>query len=207
MNELETLQQLDRLLKPRVRDDKSRACGDLLNKLFLPRKECLFDAIRKGRCCNEEVRGYAAILWTTVAGNMPVITLLDIYDHLVLLKREPDSAAELFALLDRNGHGVVSRQEFEDLVLQVASQLKKRAKAMHGITLLLRKLEIVFSLVVLGAIIFVYSEFIPLAHLGRSVTDLYKLRFSRARPPATLRRCGRALSLYRSLSRARLPSL
>ena len=158
MNELETLQQLDKLLKPRNRDNKSKACGDFINKLFMPRKECCFDAIRKGRCCNEETRGYAAILWTTVAGNMPVITLLDIYEHLVLLKRETDGAAEFFALLDRNGHGVVSRQEFEDLVLQVASQLKKRAAAMHGIKLLLNKLEIVFTLVVLGAIIFVYSK-------------------------------------------------
>lgn len=165
MNELETLQKLNELLQPRLLDDKARIVPNLVQKLFLPPKNCVFDAIRKGHSSDEEVMGYAAILWTTVAGNKPVLTHLDIFERLVVLRRDPEGAEELFELLDRDGNNIVSKQEFQDLVLQVALQLKNRAAAMQGITRLLGKLEIMFSMVLIGAIIFVYSmpmlPFIP----------------------------------------------
>jgi hypothetical protein len=158
VDELETLRRLNDLLVPRRSRDKAKAFTRLFRKIFLPPKSDVFDQIRAGRCNVDEVSGYAAILWSTVAGAKSVITISDIYERLLSLRRDPEGAGDLFLLLDRSHDHSVSREEFEQLVLRTAGQLRKRAAAMTGITLLLRKLEILLCLIVAAFIVFLYSK-------------------------------------------------
>jgi hypothetical protein len=158
VDELETLRRLNDLLVPRRTRDKSKFIAKLLRKIFLPPKSDVFDQIREGRCGVEEVSGYAAVLWATVAGSKPVITISDMYERLLSLRRDPGGAGDLFLLLDRSHDHSVSREEFEQLVLRTAGQLRKQAAAMTGITLLLRKLEILLCLIVAAFIVFLYSK-------------------------------------------------
>ena len=158
MDELETLQRLNGLLRPRKRHAKRALFLKFLRKIFLPRENDILNEIRQGCGTEEEVIGYAAILWTSVASTRKQITRADICQRLVQLGRDPDIGQDLFLQLDRSGDNVVTRQEFEDLVVLAAAQLKKRAGAMTGITLLLRKLEAILCILVFGLIMFIYSE-------------------------------------------------
>jgi hypothetical protein len=169
MNELDILRRLNHLIRKRSMHG-SRYIVKILRKIFMERTVDLFDAIRTGHSSDAEVQGFAVILWTTVAGNKSNILMIDIYERLVSLKRDPEGAGELFDLLDRTGEGRVSRVEFEDLVSQTATQLKKRAAAMRGISRLLRKLEIMFTILVCAAILFVYSKSECLRPLSQMLT-------------------------------------
>ena len=155
VNELEMLERLNHLVKPRSR---SKGMAKIFRKLFTPPKEHLLDAIHKGKSSDQEVRGYASILWTTVAGAETTITMADIHARLLSLKRDPDDAADLFEILDRDGDGVANRQEFEDLIAQTVQQLKSRAVAMEGISIIMKKLEFMFTVVMIVAILFLYRE-------------------------------------------------
>ncbi|KPI35349.1 uncharacterized protein AB675_9951 [Cyphellophora attinorum] len=191
MNELDILRRLNHLIRKRSMHG-SRYIVKVLRKVFMERTVDLFDAIRTGHSSDAEVRGFAAILWTTVAGNKSTITMVDIYERLVSLKRDPEGAGELFDLLDRTGEGRVSRVEFEDLVAQTAMQLRKRAAAMHGISRLLRKLEIMFTILVCAAILFVYTVFFKdtaISKLGTLWGGVVGIAFAFAAPVAELVMC------------------
>jgi hypothetical protein len=161
MDEMETLERLNELLKPYRRRDQSWILMRLIRKMFSSPKRDIFQHIRTGRSTDEEIAGYASILWTSVAGSKTEITQADICERLVELGRDPEGGRELFILLDESGDNKVSRHEFEDLVVLAATQLKKRAGAMRGITYLLRKLEFILCILVFALIMFVYSEYVP----------------------------------------------
>lgn len=162
MDELETLQHLDALVRPRKMHGNWDFLTQIVRMVFLPRKSNIFVEIRNGRSTDEEVAGYAALIWATVAGSRLDISRADICERLTELGRDPEGGRDLFILLDRSGDNKVTRLEFEELVILAAAQLKKRAGAMRGITLLLRKLEVILCFLVFGLIMFVYSkQFLP----------------------------------------------
>jgi hypothetical protein len=158
MDEMETLERLNALLRPHRKRDKVPWLMRFLRKMFRARNHDVFTAIRSGRSTDEEVMGYASIIWTSVAGSRTEITQADICQRMVDLGRDAEGGADLFILLDQSGDGKVCRHEFEDLVVLAAAQLKKRAHAMRGIMLLLRKLEVILCVLMLALIMFVYSK-------------------------------------------------
>lgn len=158
VDELETLQRLDDLLKPQEIHSKSTACMKLFRKIFLRPRKDIFDDIRHGKLGEEETAAYAAIIWSTVAGIKQEITLADICERLHDLGRDVDSGQELFLLLDSSQDNIVTRAEFDDVVMRTAQQLKRRATALSGITTLLLKLEVLLCILVAGLILFIYSK-------------------------------------------------
>lgn len=167
LDEMETLERLNALLRPYRRRDQSQILMRFLRKLFSSPKHDIFQAIRAGRSTDSEISGYASALWVSVAGIKIEISQADICERLVELGRDPEGGRELFILLDQSGDNKVSRHEFEDLVVLAAMQLKKRAGAMRGITYLLRKLEIILCIMVFALIMFVYSK-CSVPFIGRS---------------------------------------
>ena len=160
-SELDTLRDLNNLIKPHIGVEQIGIIVKILRRLFLPQESNVFDDIRQGQCDEDEVKGYAAIIWSTIAGTKPSLHLDDITRRLREMDRDPDRGEELFYLLDESCDGGVSRAELEKLVVTTAVQLKKRAAAMRGIQLLLRKLEFLLTMIVFGAIVFVYTNFFP----------------------------------------------
>ena len=157
-DELSVLRDLNNLITPHAGTDHASYVRKICKKLFLRKKDNIFDDIQAGNCDEEEIRGYAAIIWSTIAGTKDRLELSDITHRLQALNHDPDHGEDLFMLLDEGCDGRVTRDELEKLVVNTASMLKKRAAAMRGIQLLLRKLELLLTIFVFGTIVFIYSE-------------------------------------------------
>lgn len=134
----------------------------ILRSIFKPIESNCFADIRHGKCEDEQVRTYASSIWNTIAGSKSEITMQDITTRLVEMNRDPLKAEELFFMLDESCDNHVNRDELERLVLKTANQLRKRAAAMNGIQTLLRKPELLLTMLVFGIIIFIYSKFTSL---------------------------------------------
>ena len=156
-NELDVIRDLNNLIKPHVVN--LGLVAKTLRKVFMPVKNNCFSDIRQGRCQDEQVRAYAASIWATLAGSKTEINMQDITTRLVEMDRDPLKAEELFLMLDESCDNHVTREELEVLVVKTANQLRKRAAAMGGIQLLLRKLELLLTMLIFGIIIFIYSKY------------------------------------------------
>ena len=162
-DELSVLRDLNNLITPHAGTDHASNFRKICKKLFLRKQDNIFDDIQAGNCDEEEIRGYAAIIWSTIAGTKDKLELSDITHRLQALNHDPDHGQDLFMLLDEGCDGRVTRDELEKLVVNTASMLKKRAAAMRGIQLLLRKLELLLTIFVFGTIVFIYSESINIS--------------------------------------------
>ena len=158
-NELDIIRDLNNLVKAHV-SDLGRV-AKVLRRIFMPIEKNCFADIRHGRCEDEQVRTYAASIWNTIAGSKSEIMMQDITTRLVEMNRDPLKAEELFLMLDESCDNHVNRDELERLVMRTAVQLRKRAAAMNGIQTLLRKLELLLTMLVFGIIIFIYSKPAP----------------------------------------------
>ena len=159
-DELTVLRDLNSLIKPHIGAENPGFFRKMCTKLFLPKRDNIFEEIEAGHCTEEEIRGYAAIIWSTIAESKDRLELIDITHRLQAMGRDPDHGEELFMLLDEGCDGQVTRDELEKLVVSTAAMLKKRAAAMRGIQLLLRKLELLLTIFVFGTIVFIYSKLI-----------------------------------------------
>jgi hypothetical protein len=159
-NELETIRELNNLVKRHIeRDDPSFALK-IFKKIFFPVEDSAFDAIVGGQADEAAHRDYAATIWNTVTMDLhkEVLTSTDISSRLKDMGRDPADAEDLFFQLDQSCDGKVTRGELEALVVNTGAQLNKRADSMKGIKGLLRKLEVLLTLIVFGVIVFIYSE-------------------------------------------------
>ncbi|KAJ9616621.1 hypothetical protein H2200_000340 [Cladophialophora chaetospira] len=160
-NELETIRDLNSLVKQHFEAGDMSFVVKILKKVFLPVRAGAFDTIVSGKGTEEMHRDYAASIWNTVTTdlNTKVLTAADISRRLVAMGRDPEPAEDLFAQLDESCDGEVTREELEALVISTGRQLNKRAESMKGIRSLLHKLEALLTLIVFGAIVFIYSNF------------------------------------------------
>ena len=159
-NELETIRELNYLVKRHIEHDDPSFALKIFKKIFFPVEDSAFDAIVAGQADEAEHKEYAAKIWNTVTMDMhkEVLTLADISSRLKDMGRDPTDAEDLFIQLDQSCDGEVTRDEFEALVVNTGAQLNKRADSMRGIKRLLRKLEVLLTVVVFGVIVFIFSE-------------------------------------------------
>ena len=206
-DELSVLRDLNNLITPHSGTDHASYFHKICKKLFLRKQDNIFDDIRAGNCDEEEIRGYAAIIWSTIAGTKDKLELSDITHRLQALNHDPDHGEELFMLLDEGCDGRVTRDELEKLVVNTASMLKKRAAAMRGIQLLLRKLELLLTIFVFGTIVFIYSESITASFVRYQGTHANTAQqfSSRNNGPKTSEPSGPVLLPYLSHSKRQLP--
>lgn len=161
-NELQTIRDLNNLVKPHVELDNPNFVVKMLKRVFWPVEYTEFDRITDGRANSEQHKEYAAKLWDTITvdSHKEALTSRDISERLVQMGRVPDDeeVEDLFAQLDESCDGNVTREELEALVLTTGAQLNKRASSMLGIKTLLRKLEVLLTCLVFGVIVFIYSK-------------------------------------------------
>lgn len=159
-NELETIRDLNSLVKRHITMDDPSFVKKWLKRAFYPVEDTMFDNIIKGRATEAEHREYAASLWETIThdSKKEVITHEDIADRLVQMGRDPEVGEDLFAQLDTSMDGEVSKEELECLVVETGKQLNARAESMRNIKQLLRKLELLLTMIVFGVIVFIYSK-------------------------------------------------
>lgn len=159
-DELDTIKQLHSLIKPH-----EKLSNKLFKKLLLPNNDrSLFHRILRGQANDDQMNKYADKLWEGIATDRKTkkikasLSKRDIADQLASMKRGSNRAEFLFRQLDSSLNGSVEQREVNELVHRAGERLKTRAKAQHGIQTLLRKLEILLSIVMLGVMFFIYSK-------------------------------------------------
>lgn len=161
LKEIETIRDLNYLVKKHIEHDDPSYFVKIFKKIFFPVEDIAFDAIVDGTANEEAHREYAAAIWNTVTidNHKETLTAEDISSRLKAMGRDPEHAEDLFAQLDKSGDSQVTRDELEDLVVNTGAQLNKRADSLAGIKKLLFKLEILLTCLVFGVIVFIYSKF------------------------------------------------
>lgn len=159
-NELETIRELNSLVKRHLEHDDPSFALKIFKKVFFPVEDSAFDAIASGQSDEAGHREYAATIWNTVTGDLQkeILTFEDISSRLKAMGRDTTDAEDLFTQLDESCDGKVTRNELEDLVVNTGAQLNKRADSMRGIKRLLFKLELLLTVLMFGVIVFIYSE-------------------------------------------------
>ena len=159
-NELETIRDINNLVKRHIEHDDPSYFLRIFKKLFYPIEETMYDKIASGNASQEVHREYAATIWNTIATDLHTdgLTSAHFAARLKDMGRDPEAGEDLFAQLDESCDGQVTREELEALVVNTGAQLNKRADSMRGIKNLLFKLEILLTLVVFGIIVFIYSK-------------------------------------------------
>lgn len=159
-DELDTIRQLYELTNPHLTSGKAGYAAKLFKKLFLPIDDMdLYYRMSQGQGDPELWTQYANHVWDSISQGKPSITRFDIDQQLRAMNRDPARGFNLFLQLDDSCDGQVTLDEVEKLVRRVGLQLNTRARAQHGIKSLLRKLEIILSIVMAGIIFFIYSEY------------------------------------------------
>lgn len=175
-DELDTIKQLHTLVNPHARGVSMM--GKIFERLVLPSDDRdLYYQISHGRGDAEIWKQYADRLWNSVSqgnGQTSVLRQIDLIQQLERMGRDGALGQMLFTQLDASCDGEVTLEEVENLVHRVGVQLNMRAKAQGGIKSLLRKLEILLSIVVLGLIIFLYGK----SSLSASIVAMIQSSFS-----------------------------
>lgn len=158
-DELDTIKQLHALVNPHAKG--VGMMGKMFERLVLPSDDRdLYYQIYNGRGDADMWKQYADRLWDCVSQGNATTSLrqIDLIQQLERMGRDGARGQMLFTQLDASCDGEVTLEEVENLVHRVGVQLNMRAKAQGGIKSLLRKLEILLTIVVLGLIIFLYSK-------------------------------------------------
>lgn len=158
-DELDTIRQLYELTNPHLSSDNVGYMAKIMKKLLLPvNEEDLHYRMTNGQGDSELWTLYANHLWDNISQGKSSITRFDIDQQLRAMNRDPARGQDLFLQLDSSCDGEVTFEEVEKLVQRVGMQLNTRAQAQRGINSLLRKLEIILSIVMAGIIFFIYSK-------------------------------------------------
>lgn len=158
-DELATIRSLYELTNPHMDVGKAGYISKLFKKLLLPfDDQDLYYRMSSGNGDPELWCQYANHVWSSISQGKSAITRFDIDRQLREMNRDPARGLNLFLQLDDSCDGQVTQDEVEKLVRRVGLQLNTRAWAQHGIDSLLRKLEILLSIVMAGIILFLYSE-------------------------------------------------
>lgn len=149
----------------------------LFERLVIPSDDRdLYYQISHGRGDFEAWKQYAHRLWDCVSqgnGTSSVLRQIDLIQQLERMGRDGARGQMLFTQLDASCDGEVTLEEVENLVHRVGVQLNMRAKAQGGIKSLLRKLEILLTVVVLVIITVLYSKLSPRISAAILVVYLY----------------------------------
>ncbi|KAJ9657145.1 hypothetical protein H2198_004503 [Neophaeococcomyces mojaviensis] len=160
-DELDTIKQLHELTDPHVSSGNAGYVTKVLKKLLLPvRNDDLYYRISCGQGHPEMWAEYANYIWDSISQGKATVTRFDVDEQLRAMNRDhdPSRGRELFIQLDDSCDGQVILGEVEKLVQRVGLQLNTRAQAQRGIDSLLRKLEVILSVVMCGIIFFVYVQ-------------------------------------------------
>lgn len=163
-DELDTIKQLHELTDPHVSSGNAGYVTKVLKKLLLPvRNDDLYYRISCGQGHPEMWAEYANYIWDSISQGKATVTRFDVDEQLRAMNRDhdPSRGRELFIQLDDSCDGQVILGEVEKLVQRVGLQLNTRAQAQRGIDSLLRKLEVILSVVMCGIIFFVYGKLSP----------------------------------------------
>lgn len=164
-DELDTIRRLYELTNPHIETTKSGYFSKVARKLLLPFDDTdLYYRMSLGQGDPELWNQYATHVWNSISQGKTSINRFDIDHQLRAMNRDPARGFNLFLQLDESCDGQVTLDEVEKLVRRVGLQLNTRARAQHGIDSLLKKLEILLSIVMAGIILFLYSEFKPSGH-------------------------------------------
>lgn len=158
-DELDTIRQLYELTNPHLESNDVSYFNRFVKKLLLPFDDTdLYYRMSLGQGDPELWSEYANHVWNSISQGKTSITRFDIDEQLRAMNRDPARGFNLFLQLDDSCDGQVTQDEVEKLVRRVGLQLNVRARAQHGIDTLLRKLEILLSIVMAGIILFLYSK-------------------------------------------------
>lgn len=161
-NELETIKALQDLVNPHLDHGNIGFLAKMLRKVFMPvNSRDAYYLISRGQGNDEVWQEYAFKIWSEISAGRSYITVQDITQRLIAMNREPEKGQDLFYALDESTDGQVTEDEVHKLIRQTGVQLNKRAQAMCGIKALIRKLEIITSIVMLGIIVFIYGKSHP----------------------------------------------
>jgi len=159
-DELATVKELQHLVNPHVSVDDIGFVGKICKKLFLPiDSNDLYYQISHGEGDEEMWTQYATKIWNSISQGKQALTRFDVDQQLRDMNRDPSRGHDLFTQIDESCDGNVTQEELEKLVQRIGLQLNVRAQAQRGIQSLLRKLEAILSIVMLGIILFLYSMF------------------------------------------------
>lgn len=158
-NELETIKALQDLVNPHLDHSHIGFFAKMLRKLLMPiNSRDPYYLISRGQGNDDIWQEYAFKIWSEIAAGRSYITVQDITQRLVAMNRDPEKGQDLFYALDESTDGQVTEDELHRLIRQTGLQLNKRAQAMSGIKALIRKLEVITSIVMLGIIVFIYGK-------------------------------------------------
>ena len=159
--ELDTIKRLYQLTNPH----ESTGLGmfaKAMRKLLQPINDNdLYYQISRGQGDTEIWTQYANHLWDCIAQGKSSLTHFDLDRQLRAMNRDPARAHDLFTQLDDSCDGEVTLDEVEKLVQRVGLQLNIRGESQRSINSLLRKLEVLLSIVMLGVIFVLYSKSTP----------------------------------------------
>lgn len=168
-DELETIKKLQHLVDPHVSAETLGIVRKVCRVLFLPiDSNDLYYQISNGGGDNEMWSAYANKIWNSIARGKQALTRFHIDQQLRDMHRDTSHAQDLFTQLDESCDGNVTQDELEKLVQRIGLQLNVRAQAQRGINSLLRKLEAILCIVMVGIILFLYSMY---SLLSNSIKD------------------------------------